>query len=364
MHKYAIMIPLVIPAVHGQYRIMLRPFASLVLCLLLAAPLFPASADDPNASVREALQAELEDFSSPEWPSRPVPPRGPALSRYHDRLLEVAGNSEWRPRVRTGTIPLIRTGHPAEKLGINVFFPEGKTQGTLLFVHGYMSHAANFAYTFEQFSRQGWNVITLDLPGHGLSTGPRADIDSFTGYGDAVQTWFDWVNSGAWEGPRVLLAHSLGSAAALEALRRPGTVKPDKVIFCAPLLRPDWYPALVFGEKTLGWWLKKMPSRFGWDGYLDGYAMPVHWFTALDQWLERLKFQGALDLPLTIFSGDKDDVVDEGWNRNEYKRIVPGARYQVLPGKGHLFLTETADRKAAQDLLAAELALTPLPRRE
>jgi len=268
---------------------MSRPWLRSVvaLCLCVCPSAFAASQDDPNQVVRLALQAELEELHSEAPP--PFPEPGPALTRYRQQLVAVAGDPSWVPRVQTGTIGLVRPAAPALRLGVNAFRPEGKPRGTLLFVHGYMSHAANFAFAFRKLTQAGWNVVTLDLPGHGLSTGPRADIESFSVYGDAVRTFLDWVGRGDWEGPRVLMAHSLGSAAALEALRRPGTPRPDRVVFCAPLLRPDWYPALIVGERLFGRWLHTMPSSFGWDGYLDGYTMPVHWFRALDQWLEDRK---------------------------------------------------------------------------
>lgn len=335
-----------------------------VLATVSAAP--AASKSDPNEAVRTALQAELDDFSVPGWDKRtedgawpvgaPFVPEGrPATLIYRGHLKSVA---DWGPSPvwhQMGFLPVTLSGGRSERLGVNVFFPQGPSKGTLLFVHGYMSHAANFAYTFSWFVARGWTVTTLDLPGHGLSTGPRADVASFADYGDAVRTWLDWAFAQPWPGPRVLLAHSLGSAACLEALRRPGTPRPDQIVFCAPLLRTDWYPALQAGEAALGWAVREFPSRFGWDGYLDGYVMPLHWFRALGSWLDSLTRQRPLDLPLTIYSGDKDDVVDEGWNRTEYSRLVPGARYVVLPGKGHLFLSNREDREAFHKALDALL---------
>lgn len=326
---------------------------------------------DPNRAVREALQAELEDFSQPDWnrfsdPWPPadrdspfVPEAGPQLTQYRQRLGHVAPWSTVPVWHQAGTLPLVREGQPTLKLGVNVFRPPGTSAGTLLFVHGYMSHAANFAYTIAFFTARGWTVTTLDLPGHGLSTGARADVDSFAEYGDAVSVWFTWVQAQGWPGPQVVLAHSLGTAACLEALRRPGAPRFDRVIFCAPLLRPAWYPLLAVGDLTLRWWMKDFPSSFGWDGYLDGYVMPVHWFEALEDWLTTLDNQHPLDLPLTIYSGDQDTVVDAGWNRGEYARLVPQARYYVLPGKNHLFLSNTEDREAFHEQLWASLTDQP-----
>lgn len=341
--------------------VLMTPFrAALAFLFVLALGTSPATAsDDPNQAIRVALQAELEDFSVGGWERNAPPALGPALEGYRNQVVKVAGDPTWNPGLRAGTIPLVRKGQPTEKLGVTVYPAEGPTKGVLMFVHGYMSHAANFAYTFRFFTQRGWKVYTLDLPGHGLSTGPRADIDSFSGYGDAVVTWKNWVEDSEPTGPRLLMAHSLGTAACLEALRRPTTTVPDRVVFLAPLLRVDWHPVLEFGEKTLGWWLKKMPSTFGWDGYLDGYTMPVHWLRALDDWLAKVARQKALKLPLIIYSGDKDTVVDEAQNRTEYRRLVPQARYVVLPGKGHLFMTAKRDRQAFHDLLAEDLHLGP-----
>lgn len=334
-----------------------------------------ASADDgdPNRSLREALQVELEDFSAPGWDRRTegwdlqppgtgvfLPVAGPALTRYRERLIQGAGWTGGPVWHQAGTIQADQPGRLTERLGLNVFFPPGEPKGTLLFVHGYLSHAANFAYTAAWFTARGWRVVTLDLPGHGLSTGPRGDIEAFSGYGAAVRLWLDWVHRQGWAGPTALVAHSLGSAACLEAFRDPRTLRPDRIVFCAPLLRTDWFQGLSLVQAATAGWLREIPSTFGWDGYLDGYRMPVHWFEALGRWLESLEGQTPLSLPLTVFSGDRDTVVDEGWNLAEYRRLVPGVRETVLPGKDHLFLSNKKDREAFHLLLGQTVgALEP-----
>jgi len=335
--------------------------------------LWAADTNDPNQAIRAQLQGELEDFSVPNWNRVPevfpapvgdspfVPEGGPALSTYREHWVKVAhwqGGPIWH---QAGTLPLVREGRPTELLGVNVFVPPGTSLGTLLLVHGYMSHAANFAYTAAFFTARGWTVTTLDLPGHGLSTGPRADVDTFAEYGDAVATWMAWVKAQGWPGPRVLIAHSLGSVACLEALRRPGAVSVDQIVFCAPLLRPAWYPLLAVGDLAIRWWVKEFPSRFGWDGYLDGYEMPVHWFEALEDWLKTLDAQGPLPIPLTVYSGDKDQVVDFQWNRDEYQRLVPNLRFVTLPGKDHLFLSNAEDREGFHQMMWESIALAGAP---
>jgi hypothetical protein len=195
-----------------------------------------AAEADPAARTRTAIQAELEDFSKPGWDRRTpgwerklehrtstlpfAPEAGPALTGYREHLAAIADGA-WGPVWhQAGTIGWEPRGRQ-ERLAVNVFVPPGPSRGTLLFVHGYLSHAANMAYTYALFTNRGWTVVTLDLPGHGLSTGPRGDIGSFTEYGDAVAAWMDWVWKQPWPGPKLLMAHSLGAAASYEALTRP-----------------------------------------------------------------------------------------------------------------------------------------------
>jgi len=345
----------------------LRPFW--LLAVLVCSPTF---ASETAEATRQALGTELEDFSATTWNHKPVslpnegphflPAVGPALTRYRERLAvlgEWPATPVWH---QAGTIQLAREDR-VERLGINVFLPGTKPRGTLLFVHGYLSHAADFAYTFAFFVSRGWSVVTLDLPGHGLSTGPRGDIDQFSEYGDAVQTWLAWCSAQPWEGPVVLLAHSLGTAACLDALSRPGTFVPDRVIFCAPLLRPAWYPALLTGEALLGWAIKGIPAQLGNDGYLDGTQAPTHWFAELHRWLDAWADHESLSFPLVIFSGDRDQIVDQLWNRSAYQRLVPSHRYVLLSGSDHFFLTARSGRLAVHEEIfqVASEALIPRP---
>ncbi len=345
----------------------MRPLSVAILCLA-AVSAAPASslASDPRAPIRTALQTELEDFSAPGWNRKPAvwtaaevfaPDVGPALTRYRQKMIKDAGWTGGPVWHQAGTLPWTSREGVRGLLGVNVFFPLGESRGTLLFVHGYLSHAVNFSYTYAYFTARGYTVVTLDLPGHGLSTGTRGDIGTFGEYGDAVVTWMNWVWQQDWPGPKILMAHSLGTAACFDAVERPGTPQPDKIVFCAPLLRPVWYPALALGDALAGWAFRDLPSQFGWDGYLDGTSMPIHWFEELSHWLGGLDARHPKALPLTIYAGTHDQVVDTGWNTQEYRRLVPTVRVSLLSGKDHLFLTDKHDRAAFHDQLWKDLGL-------
>jgi alpha-beta hydrolase superfamily lysophospholipase len=341
------------------------PFLAVLGAAALSLPVF-SEPSDPRAPVRSAIQAELEDFSRPDWNHKPAawtaqgvfaPEVGPALTQYRQRMIRDAGWTGGPIWHQTGTLPWTSREGVAGLLGVNVFFPLGTSKGTLLFIHGYLSHAVNFSYTYAYFLARGYTVVTLDLPGHGLSTGPRGDIGTFSEYGDAAALWMKWVWKQGWPGPKILMAHSLGSTACFDALGRADTPRPDKIAFFAPLLRPVWYPVLALGDAIAGWAFHDLPSQFGWDGFLDGTSMPIHWFEALRVWLGGLDTRRPEALPLTIYAGGRDQVVDSGWNVSEYRRLVPGVRVFELPAEGHLFVSSKSIRAAFHDRLWADLGL-------
>jgi pimeloyl-ACP methyl ester carboxylesterase len=85
--------------------------------------------------------------------------------------------------------------------------------------------------------------------------------------------------------------------------------------------------------------------------------MPIHWFEALSVWLGGLDARHPKNLPLTVYGGTRDEVVDTGWNTQEYKRLVPNAKVVILEGKDHLFLTDKHDRIAFHERMWADLGL-------
>ncbi|RLQ23870.1 alpha/beta fold hydrolase [Seongchinamella sediminis] len=92
-------------------------------------------------------------------------------------------------------------------------------QPALLFIHGAAMDHRVWQLAAGHFSRQGCNVIAVDLPGHGLSQGPPlTDIASMS----------DWLLAllDALAVPRaILVGHSMGSLVALDGAAR----YPDRV---------------------------------------------------------------------------------------------------------------------------------------
>jgi acylglycerol lipase len=92
---------------------------------------------------------------------------------------------------------------------------DGSTTGVGI-LHGLGDHAGRYHHVGAALLERGHAVEALDLPGHGLSYGPRGHIGSWREYRDAVTAWLD-RDAGAHPDRRwALLGHSMGAMVALD----------------------------------------------------------------------------------------------------------------------------------------------------
>ena len=70
-------------------------------------------------------------------------------------------------------------------LAVHSWVQPGATNNLFL-VHGYFDHTGLFGKLAEWALLRGCNVLSVDLPGHGLSTGEPAVIDDFGDYSRAI----------------------------------------------------------------------------------------------------------------------------------------------------------------------------------
>jgi pimeloyl-ACP methyl ester carboxylesterase len=83
---------------------------------------------------------------------------------------------------------------------------------TLLFIHGFFCDARIFAYIGGKLSIEGYNVVSIDLPGHGMSVGKKGDLD----FDVCIKSIHQIVEQQKKRSTRVIIvAHSLGCIFAL-----------------------------------------------------------------------------------------------------------------------------------------------------
>jgi alpha-beta hydrolase superfamily lysophospholipase len=121
---------------------------------------------------------------------------------------------------------------------------------TVLLLHGYAEHSANYARLIRELVAGRLAVITFDLRGHGLSEGPAGHVATPNLYAEdaeaVVREIFPHVLPSC---PLFLWGHSLGAMVALQLLLRGNLpVIPSASVLTSPLLG---LPELTGSQKVL-----------------------------------------------------------------------------------------------------------------
>ncbi|AEJ20574.1 alpha/beta hydrolase [Gracilinema caldarium] len=188
-------------------------------------------------------------------------------------------------------------------------------RGTALLFHGYANDSSYMTGVAGALLNRNWAVVLVDLPGHGLSTGPRGDVTTFSDYGDMVQTVLDQVLplfSDELPEPLIAFGHSTGALALVDySIRYPNRF--TRMVFYAPLIRPVWWHMARLGRWVLGPFVQK--TRAFAKSPLGLRVFPVHWFDELVRWNIWAQKQTAIPLPPTrIIQPVHDRVVESTYN--------------------------------------------------
>jgi alpha-beta hydrolase superfamily lysophospholipase len=238
-----------------------------------------------------------------------------------------------------------------QQLAVQVWQSPGAAS-TLLLVHGYFDHVGLFRQLVHFGLERGSNVVAFDLPGHGLSTGNEADIDSFERYRQAIADVLEAVAT--LPGSRQVIAQSAGAAAVLEYLTSDPKVDFSRVVLLAPLVRPKNWLLVRAGHQLLHRFVDHIPRKFAQNssdrGFLEflqtdplqSKILPVGWIGALKQWLPNFLRRPGQCRELLILQGDNDDTVDWKYNLKRLQQMFPRAVVHMIPGAGHHLANESA----------------------
>lgn len=240
------------------------------------------------------------------------------------------------------------------------------TQPSVLFIHGAANDHSVWALQSRYFAHHGWNVLAVDLPGHGKSPSPALS---------SIETMADWcaeVMSGARIEQAAIVGHSMGSLIALElAARHPervtkialvGTAFPMKV--SEALLgaaRAEDHAALdminvwghsgagqMGGNRAPGQWMMGAGMRL-----MERNAKPLHRdFSACNDYQGAVTSASRITCPALVIAGNRD-LMTPAKSAQALAGQLPNASVTVLDGAGHDIMSEQPD--ALLDALIAFL---------
>ena len=230
----------------------------------------------------------------------------------------------------------------------------GNSKGTLFIVHGYFDHSALYSHAIRFFLEQGYSVFAYDAPGHGLSDGEAANIDSFSRYTSVLRLCLDWSLDNDLPKPFHLFGQSMGGAVITDLLTSDNCQRDqyplDKVILFAPLIRPVFWSWGRVQYQMLRWFLKQVPRKrsnnsnddafltFLHNDPLQNKTLPTAWVGAMSKWIEKIEaITQPCDFELLIVQGESDGTVDWRHNIPVYQRLYKSVDVHYLAeGKHHL----------------------------
>jgi alpha-beta hydrolase superfamily lysophospholipase len=296
--------------------------------------LYPA---DPKAERREGLRQEagpLESEAYLESSGRAERTDGPLIAEYRKRLAAMEKGYAFSGRISFGTVAWKRG-----TLGVLLAEPSDgvEPRGAIVAYHGYLSYSSFNMPALCRLAEDGWVILAADLPGHGFSDGRNGYIGSFSHYAEVTDSLLTWLEDreARYPGPRVVLGHSGGSAAALESILQGRKV--DAGILLAPLVRPLDFSRVRLGATLMAPFVSAVPPDGAEEAFLGASFLPLSWVRKLGRWSDHLARRvPMLGFPLLAIWGTKDKVLDMAAADKALVRLFPELSLGIIEGGGHI----------------------------
>jgi pimeloyl-ACP methyl ester carboxylesterase len=227
----------------------------------------------------------------------------------------------------------------------------------VVFLHGAGFDHATWALHSRWFAHHGFAVLAPDLPGHGRSAGPA--LTSIAAMADWTVALLDAADAK----PAHLIGHSMGSLIALDtAARHPDRVSALSLIGTAAAMTvgPDLLKAAEANDQAA----IDMVSIWGlgFAAELGGSLAPGLWMhgsaqatlkrcapgvlfndlAACNAYQDALASAARVKVPATLILGEKDMMTPAKAGK-ALAAAIPQARTMVVPGAGHMIMTERPD---------------------
>ena len=246
------------------------------------------------------------------------------------------------------------------QIAVHLWVPEGAA-GTAVVIHGYYDHTGLFGHLIRHLINRGLAVMSFDLPGHGLSTGAPASIETFDHYVEAFRATMAALEHHLPQ-PWHLIGQSTGAAVAMEWLLANEVTRSNNpfasVVLLAPLVRPYLWPLNRVVYEVARRFFTERPRVFRNNTEngeflvflrdhdpLQARVLPVRWVTAMMHWRHRFEARKPTDVAPLVIQGRADTTVDWRYNIKVIERLFR-PRIFLIPEARHHLVNETPQIRA------------------
>lgn len=220
--------------------------------------------------------------------------------------------------------------------------------------HGYFDHAGLYAHLIGYFLSRGIAVFIYDLPGHGLSEGERASIESFRHYDAVLRDALDCIEPFGLPRPLIGAGQSTGAAIMMTHLLQGNAIGIDQAVLLAPLVRPTaWNTARIWGglSRYFAPSLRRVFTPNSGDKVflrflreedpMQFHRLPLTWVGAMARWHRRFMELPATDFAPLVVQGEKDFTVNWRFNLPVIEDKFRGVTIHRLKEASHHLVNET-----------------------
>lgn len=228
---------------------------------------------------------------------------------------------------------------------------------TVILLHGYLNHTGQFKHLIRFLLQNKYAVAVFDLPGHGLSSGETAAIDSFDQYITVTQDFMQIVKDRL-NGPFHTVGFSTGAAILIEMLLENSADDFKQIVLAAPLIHwaayeqsKGTYRVYKQFTDTIARFHRQNSSDKDYlifnktRDYLHSKHLSLKWVMALFNWNEKIEPMGPCGREVLVIQGDKDGTVDWKYNLELIDGKFPNAKIVMIPGANHELFNEAPEYK-------------------
>ncbi len=232
------------------------------------------------------------------------------------------------------------------------WLPTAECKGTVFINHGYYDHTGLFFHLVIFALEQGFAVAAYDLPGHGLSSGPRAGIDNFARYSDVLEDIL--MAAQPLPKPWHCIAQSTGSAVVMHYLLAQQRSNPfERLVMLAPLIKPHNWQRGIWLYRALRFFVTSIPRHYADNSNdpafvtfcrndtLQPSRLATSWVGAMKQWIEEFPQLPKQSYSVLIIQGTNDDTVDWHYNVPAIKEKLPQTEIIYLDKARHHLANES-----------------------